>query len=58
MLRSEIIDLQEDFNIKINDSTITLYHATTKEAAKNIVDTQTMFGKEDGLFFPPFQQEK
>ena len=30
---------------------VTLYHATTKENAKQIIESQTMYAKEDGLFF-------
>jgi len=39
-------------NKSINDDgTVTLYHKTDIDSANNIVDSQKMIGKEDGIFF-------
>lgn len=51
MTLEELHDLQEDFNINMNHNYMILYHATTKENAEQIIKTQSMYGKEDGLFF-------
>jgi hypothetical protein len=51
MTREDLRDLQEDFTIKTNNNNLILYHATTQEKAKQIVESQSMFGLEDGLFF-------
>jgi hypothetical protein len=51
MTIEDLKDLQEDFNIKMDNNNMILYHATTKENAEQIIKTQSMYGKEDGLFF-------
>ena len=51
MTREDFKDLQEDFTINTNKNNLILYHATTKENAQKIIDSQSMFGLEDGLFF-------
>ena len=44
-------DLQEKGGVITPEGTAILYHRTTKESAEKIVREQTMYGKEDGLFF-------
>lgn len=49
------LDTAEDIfniggNVK-NDGHVVLYHATTIENAKKILDEGSMYGKEDGIFF-------
>lgn len=51
MTREDLEDLQEDFTIETNGNNLILYHATTQENAKQIIESQSMFGLEDGLFF-------
>ena len=51
MTREDIKDLQEDFIIETKGNNVILYHATTEQNAKQIIEMQSMYGKEDGLFF-------
>ena len=51
MTKQDLIELSEDYTLQINDNTVTLYHATRTEHAEQIISTQKMYGKEDGLFF-------
>ena len=51
MTKSDLQDLQQDYKIQINHNMVTLYHATTTENAQNIINSQSMYGKENGLFF-------
>ena len=51
MTREDLQDLQEDFTIETNRNNLVLYHATTQEKAKQIIESQSMFGLENGLFF-------
>lgn len=36
-----------------NNGYVTLYHRTSKEKAKQIIETKKMSAKEDGIFFVP-----
>jgi hypothetical protein len=51
MTLEELHDLQEDFNINMHYNYIILYHATAARNAEQIINSQFMFGKENGLFF-------
>lgn len=51
MLKEDLFDLCEDFNISINGNNVILYHATSEDNAVKIAESQMMYGKEDGLFF-------
>ena len=51
MQKEELLDLCKDFNILTNGNDVIVYHATSKEKATKIIESQMMFGKEDGLFF-------
>jgi uncharacterized protein (UPF0333 family) len=51
MTIEDLKDLQEDFTIETNKNNVILYHATTEENAKQIINSQSMYGKENGLFF-------
>jgi hypothetical protein len=45
-------ELIQEYNGEIdNKGIVTLYHATNKQAAEQIINSQTMYGKEDGIFF-------
>lgn len=51
----DALDLAEDIisvgGVVDDNGNAILYHATKFDNAKNIIDEQAMFGKEDGLFF-------
>jgi len=48
----DLIDEVKQVGATVSDlGIVTLYHATSKAAAKNIVSTGMMIAKEDGLFF-------
>lgn len=51
MTKFDLLDLAEDYTLHVQNGTIRLYHATSAENAQKIVNNQTMYGKEDGLFF-------
>lgn len=45
-------ELITEYNGQIdNDGIVTLYHATNADAATQIINSQTMYGKENGIFF-------
>ena len=51
MTIEDVKDLQKEFDIKMNGNNLILYHATAARNAEQIINSQFMFGKENGLFF-------
>ena len=51
MTMQDLKELQEDYTIETQNNFVVLYHATNPDNAKQIINSQSMYGKEDGLFF-------